>query len=468
MVKKRYALPAWILCAVAVLSTLAGIATDVIAGTKASNHTLLNDITFAPFLIISAVVGAFIISRHPKNIIGWLLMLYPLATSLLSFLDLVAVTPQQAGHLSLAEFLIIWLNGWDWWLLIGPLFLILILFPTGTLPSRRWRWVIVLLAVAFVTFLLIATFSRTLGQDTVEITNPIGIISKGVEGGLLIVFQVILVSTAVLSVATIVLRYRHSQADEREQIKWLVYASGIFLVVYLFVGFFSGDNPVLGSLFNITIIGIPLAIGAAILRYHLYDIDLIINRTLVYVPLTAILAGLYSVTIAVTQKFLVATTGQKSDTALVLTTFLMVATFTPIKNLLQQAVDKRFKEPSSGLKQIHALEKQMSSVIEVLDSHMMVSRLLSTSVSALHATGGAVYLDQGGDLQLAHSTPGWDPDNQKISFPLVRHGKQLGVLCLGPRNPGGDYSTSEKQALQRTTDLAARALSTTSPVFAEI
>jgi hypothetical protein len=285
----------------------------------------------------------------------------------------------------------------------------------------------------------------------------------------LIVFQAALIVTAVFCILAIFLRYRRASADEREQIKWLLYACGIFLVFYV-ISFFtqSFEDQLWGIIFNITVVGIPLAIGAAILRYHLWDIDLIINRTLVYVSLTAILGGLYSATITLSQKFLVATTGQKSDAALVMTTFVLVAAFTPIKNWLQQVVDKRFKESKNSLKEINALDNQVRSVMEVLDAHQITRRLLTSAMNAFQASGGAIYVDHlGGPMALMHATPGWREEDRKISLPLEWDGRRFGMLCLGPRTNRIEYNSQELKVLQQTANRVPWAIAGSSTPMSE-
>jgi hypothetical protein len=201
---------------------------------------------------------------------------------------------------------------------------------------------------------------------------------------------------------------------------------------------------------------IPISIALAIFRYRLWDIDLLINRTLVYIPLTGILGGLYSATVALFQKIFIATTGAKSDVALVLSTFVLAATFTPVKNGLQQAVDKRFKEPVDPYKEINALDNQVRSVVEVLDAGLITRRLLNTATKAFHATGGAVYLERNGQMVEAQATPGWSEADRQVSLVLEWNGRKIGLLDLGEREGGIEYSARECQVLQQAANRVAR------------
>jgi hypothetical protein len=174
----------------------------------------------------------------------------------------------------------------------------------------------------------------------------------------------------------------------RQQTKWVVYGMSVSLAGFIITQSVFAFMPVPVVLAGVSIIFanilmyllmlmIPLSIAIAVLRYKLWDIDLIINRTLVYVPLTAIVGGLFSASTTLTQKIFIAITGQASDAVLVITTFVIVTTFTPIKNALQAAVDKRFKEPNNPVKEINAFDDQVRSVVEVLDARTITDRLLN-------------------------------------------------------------------------------------------
>jgi ABC-type Co2+ transport system permease subunit len=143
-------------------------------------------------------------------------------------------------------------------------------------------------------------------------------------------------------------RYRRANDTEREQIKWLLYACAVFVVVFVggFVDGVAGSNSVggyiWGILFGLSVVMLPAAIGIAILRYGLYDIDVVINRTLVYGSLTATLVALYFVGIVVLQRFFVLLTGQQSTLAVVASTLLIAALFNPLRRRIQSLIDRSF------------------------------------------------------------------------------------------------------------------------------
>ena len=234
--------------------------------------------------------------------------------------------------------------------MIFAVFFIPVLFPTGRPLTPRWRWVIILGLVMAAFFLFVTTFSAqfTVSDQGVNwtIANPIGFLPD--------IFQYIMVpwilgllSLTVLSLASIFVRYRRAQAVERQQIKWLLYACGLFGVVY-FAGFPISDLQGLVSdiwsmfLFG-AILAFPLAIGIAILRYRLWDIDLIIRRTLQYSLLTGLLALVYFGSVVLGQRLAGALTGESdSPLALVVSTLLLAALFNPLRSRVQDFIDRRF------------------------------------------------------------------------------------------------------------------------------
>jgi hypothetical protein len=203
----------------------------------------------------------------------------------------------------------------------------------------------------------------------------------------------------------------------------------------------------------------PLAYAISITRYRLWDIDVLINRTLVYVPLTGMVAGLYAASTALLQKLFLTITGQQSDAAIVLTTLIIASTFTPIKNALQSFVDKRFKPAPDSMGRLKALGKQMSLVGDVIDPRRITQQVLDEAIGAFHATGGAIHLVRDGHLDVAHASNNWHPDDAKLSLQLRAHLTHIGDLELGARGDGNAYSVEDRQTLQRIADELAHVIS---------
>lgn len=222
----------------------------------------------------------------------------------------------------------------------------------------------------------------------------------------------------------------------RLQVRWLLLSFIFVSLAALSLGFlpelFTGA-PLIGWDW-ISLIGlvVPLALVIAVLRYRLFDIDLIINRTLVYVPLTAILAGGYAAAIKLFQVFFVAATRNESDAAIILTTLVLASAFTPIKNGLQSQVDRRFQLPYGPARQLHAFDQQIQEFIDALDPRESVRRLLELSVEASGRSGGAVYMHSNGREVLIHATPDWSGE-ESLRVPLEWEKARVGRLSLGPR-----------------------------------
>jgi hypothetical protein len=220
-----------------------------------------------------------------------------------------------------------------------------LLFPDGGLPSRRWLPVAVLPGIGALGVVVLGALADTLPATNeapgYEIDNPIGIEGLanvedlpifGVLTGLLFV-------GIVGAVASVVVRFRRSRGVERQQMKWFLYAAGLLLL-------FPVSEPlpsIVGSaVLAEALLALPTAVGIAVLRYRLYGIDLIINRTLVYGPLTATLVLVYLGGVVSLQYAFRALTGQQSQLAIVASTLAIAALYNPLRRRVQAFVDRRF------------------------------------------------------------------------------------------------------------------------------
>src|SRR5215212_1460619 len=249
--------------------------------------------------LVFAIVAALILSRQRRNTIGWVLMVvgaFVVGTPLETYTEHVASSSSTPTAVLL---LVVWFSNWNWLLLISPLLFILLLFPNGRPPTSRWRWVGVSAIVWAALFVLVATLSRRLTTPDLSLDNPIGILGKGTVELLANVWIAGLLLLLAACASALFVRYRRANDTEREQIKWLLYACAVFVVVYVggTIGEVAGTNSVggyiWGILFGLCLVMLPAAIGIAVLRYRLYEIDVVINRTLVYGSLTALLVAIY-------------------------------------------------------------------------------------------------------------------------------------------------------------------------------
>ena len=333
----------WLICGLVVGLCLLGFVAAALAEAPTLADRLNRVVTNLIWLLFGSV-GALIVLRRPHNAIGWLLMIPGISGAAnvpvqWAVNGLVAAAPTSLALLGLA-----WFSGMGWWLLIGPLLLIILLFPTGRLLSPRWRWVVILLGLVFVYFACLGTLARVYSFEDppLSFNNPFGLLSDDELATLLIPMQVGLTICTVLSVASMVLRYRRALAVERAQIRWLLYACALFGLVYP-LSLFHSDSAWAGVLFGLLLLAVPIAIAVAVLRYRLWDIDVIIRRTLVYSVLTGGLALAYFGSVVVLQNLLHALSGQGQNPIVTVgSTLIIAALFVPLRGRVQVFIDRRF------------------------------------------------------------------------------------------------------------------------------
>lgn len=292
-----------------------------------------------------ALLGALILSNQPRNPVVWLIMIPaiggaitdPIALWLSSF----EAAPSSAGA---GLFLAVWMKNWSWLLFIFPILHLLQVFPTGRLLTPRWRSLAYLEAAMFIFFVGVVSFADELGPTSADwrIQNPIGFLSDGFWEGFGPIWTAALLGLVVGGIASIVLRFRRALAIERQQLKWLIYNFFLFAVVYALVGLFQ-DNEDQGSVLNIlfllSILLIPVAITMAVLRYRLFDIDLIIRRTLIYGLLTGLLGLVYLGSVVLLQSVF---RGEgASSLTVAASTLLATALFAPFRRWIQAVIDRR-------------------------------------------------------------------------------------------------------------------------------
>ena len=341
---------AWALCVLSLALTALSLLLFIL------NLSYPNMHLYEPWLdnTLSAVfyptVGAIVASRRPENPVGWLLCLYGLVTSISYFCAEYAIYALLAQPDSLrAGEAMVWIVSWILPIMNGLQVFYILLFPTGRLPSRRWRWLGWLTVIYVVVGVILGAFSSgALLGILGPIQNPLGI-----EGFSSIYYKALLFTmTSLLTLAAalaVFIRLRRAIGVERQQIKWFAYAAAAYasagILAYIIPRVI--DTPLwferVGFALNIAFIpAIPIAIGIAILRYRLYDIDLLINRTLVYGTLTAMLVALYFVGIVVLQRVFVFLTSEQSTLAVVASTLLIAALFNPLRRRIQSFIDRRF------------------------------------------------------------------------------------------------------------------------------
>jgi hypothetical protein len=301
------------------------------------------------FAVGFSTVGAVIASRSsPKNPIGWLFCAIGLSFGVIHFSAEYAIYALlvQPGTLVGGE-TAAWILTWGWILAVGLIVFLALLFPDGRLPSRRWRWFAWLSLLLMFMAAVWGAFTPGLILSLGRINNPLG-----VEGlpNVWKLTQTLMLTLIFVAAASLFVRLRRARGVERQQIKWFTYtgvvASSAALLTYTI------SEP-LGALWlkgvgyvvmQVALIGMPISMGIAILRYRLYNIDLLINRTLVYGALTALLIAVYFGGVTATQALFRALTGQQEQAqlAIVVSTLVIAALFNPLRRRIQGFIDRSF------------------------------------------------------------------------------------------------------------------------------
>jgi hypothetical protein len=294
----------------------------------------------------NSIVGAVVASRRPEHPIGWLMCAAGLVWGVLHFSGEYAIYAllTQPGSLPAGK-AVAWFFTWLWAPALCLIVFFGLLFPTGELPSRRWRpfaWLTLLITLIVIVLSVFAP-GPILGLGSIR--NPLGI-----EGwpNLYEPLQSLMLVLLFIGSASMLGRLRWARGVERQQIKWPAYtvmmaASGSVLTYTISEAVGARWLELAGFvIFIVALVGLPASVGIAIVRYRLYEIDRIINRTLVYGALTATLVALYFGGTVLLQRLFVVLTGEKSTLAVVASTLLIAALFNPLRRRVQAFVDRRF------------------------------------------------------------------------------------------------------------------------------
>ena len=400
--------------------------------------------------ITYALIGALIAARHPRNPIGWLFC----AEGILFGLTLVSGDYAGAGQPAeatgtafiVAQWLILWI-----WIptTLLPLTFLLLLFPDGRLPSPRWRPVAWSAGLATAWYIVSTALDPAPSADPHPRPNPFGL--QGISdllNRLWIVLVLLLLVGTLGALAALIVRFRRAGGIEREQLKWLAYGGGLAMLAITVLGAWSGLHPddlVAGDLavgavwFGLTVIAITA--GVAILRHRLYDIDVIINRTLVYGALSGVVVGLYVL--------LVGSLGvlfQANGNLLIalLATGLAALAFQPLRARLQRGVNRLMygqrDDPYAVLSQ---LSRQLKTT---LAPTAVLPNITETVARTLKLPYVALVLAQESRLEIAASHG--RPAANAVQLPLVYQAETVGHLVVAPRGPGEAFTPAERRLLE--------------------
>src|SRR5829696_3264015 len=339
---------AWSLCTLCVALAVASLILGLFNGRTLVEIFIAWSITFATLIVSFSVIGALIASHRPENPIGWIFLAVGCCYGLLSAGDEYAIYAllTNPGALALgAE--ASWLGQWIWAPGLGLILVFLpLLFPDGHPPSPRWRpvgWLgglSIVLAVVSSTIVLWPERGPALVTGDESPSHVLDVV-------LLFAAVPMLFVAGLGAVISLLVRFRRAREEERQQIKWFASAAALTLIWIIVFGqsTLRGLPEAMVALSSLLVIpSIPIATGVAILRYRLYDIDVIINRTLVYGSLTVMLALIYFGGVATTQAIFGALTGQEEQPqlAVVVSTLVIAALFMPLRRRIQSFIDRRF------------------------------------------------------------------------------------------------------------------------------
>jgi signal transduction histidine kinase len=417
------------------------------------------------FILTFATVGAVLASKRRSNLIGWLLSASALTYALGSFSILL-----QRYSLRWSD----WIANWVWGLGIGlTATFVLLLFPTGSLPSPRWRPV-----AWFAGFSMAALFAgNAFAPGVIESShsvNPLGI--GGPVGDVLELFQHLfgglLLLSALLSITSLVVRFRRADPTEREQLRWLVYAAGLLVVGFLVSSVYVGvvgttafSTNIQNAIVSGSFVFIPLAIGFAVLKYRLYDIDVVINKTVVIGALAAFITAVY-VGIVVGVGALVGQGTSKPNIGLsIVATAIVAVAFQPVRARVQRFANRLvYGHRATPYEVLSEFSSRMASTYASDDLLPRMARILAEGTGARSTT---VWLKVGSELR---PDAGWPVDDRSheallltdgqlpevaatLALPVHHRGELLGALSL--TKPPGERLTPAEQKLAE--DLASGA-----------
>ncbi|HEX5149192.1 MAG TPA: hypothetical protein VFW02_08940 [Candidatus Limnocylindrales bacterium] len=422
----------------------------------------LATIGFLASVLLFPVMGALIIQRRPATRVAWLMIVIGLGfgLSLVIFgYGAVGMPPAQplpgaALALVASQLFFVPIPG-------AAIAILVLLFPSDRLLSPRWRLASIMAVVGGVLYAI----GIALGDGAVDTAafpafeNPIE--APATWTGLLEILSIagntLVIGAIALGALSLVVRYQRADMIESAQIKWIALVAGIAAVTFAIAALQISQGPLAGisdAAFGIGLVvlsAMPIAIGIAISRYRLYDIDRLINRALVYGSLTAILAGVFTAAIGLAQRVFVAATGETSDAAIVLTTLVVATLYAPLRKRLEVIIDRRFKY---DVRRFGAYRSEVEQLLSIMDPARAAARLVSDAVAELDATGGAV-VDADG---VVVATSGVWPIPTLVRLPIPGRSRSLAALVLGPRQNGQPYDPRTISELDELVTLVAGAL----------
>ena len=371
---------AWSSFALALLILAAGL----ILRSSDASFFLLFALIAAPF----AIVGVLVASRRPRNPIGWLFLAFAVVAAFAVSADRYAfyALVEHPGSLPGGAW-VAWTASGIWHPAFGFFVFSFLLFPDGRLPSARWRPVAWIAAANYlVGGVLGLLWGPLFGEFFPYAEPPFRLPDYFVVEVAFTVFIFVNFALLALSAVSLVLRLRRATGVKRQQLKWFVYAVALFALVFPPSVIVLGDGRLIVFLLPL----VPASAGIAILRYRLFDIDILINRTLVYGTLTVLLATTYVGSVVALQAVLRVLSGQESTLAVVASTLAIAALFNPLRRRLQRFVDRRFYRTKYDARK--TLEAFGSRLREETDLNALSNDLVSVARATVQPAHVSLWL----------------------------------------------------------------------------
>jgi hypothetical protein len=368
---------------------------------SADGGHLLEDSTFLLGFAAFMTVGTIIVAHRPGNAVGWIFSAIGLltATGWLATAYAARANPGRPDAPPGAV-LAAWYTSWYWYPTIALVLVFpLLLFPTGRLPSARWRPVAAAAAAATVGITTLIALKPTLtDEENYTVRNPLGLAwvppdpEQSAVGAVLVGLLLVCMCAAGLS---LVLRFRRARGVERQQLKWFTYAGALMILSLLVGDYLLPDSSLVEVLAGLIIALLPVAAGIAILRYRLYDIDRLINRTLVYGALTALLGGVYAAVVLVLGQGFGGVGGEPPSWAVAGATLAVAALFQPARRRIQVVVDRRFnRRRYDAAKTVEAFSARLR---EQVDLDTLTGELLAVVNQTVQPTTASLWLRPSAD-----------------------------------------------------------------------
>jgi hypothetical protein len=347
---------AWSVCALGIAGLVAGAILEETTGNTDPSESLLERAALLLGFGALPAIGALVASRHPRNAVGWLFLAVGAGIGVLLLSTEYAhwALVEQAGRYPLAT-LAAWLEQWLWVPSVGLVTtLILLLFPNGRPPSRRWNWLVWVSALALGIVAIGGMIEQRL-ESGYSIDNPIGL--PGIEDveseRLFAPVFILFIPLTVLCATSVVVRFRRSRGAERQQLKLMTFSACLMVVSLLF-----GDALGIPGTLAVALVVLAASLAVSMLKYRLYDIDRIINKTVVYGALTAALVACYVVGVPFIQSVL--PLPEDSPAAVAGSTLVIAALFGPLRRRVQMFVDRRFyRSRYDATKTVEAFESRV-------------------------------------------------------------------------------------------------------------